>query len=89
MRSTLALACLALVASFLTACTDDVGARNALEAAGYKRVQITGYAFFGCGGGEAYHTAFTAVGQNGRPVTGVVCGGASVFGKANTIRTFS
>ena len=89
MRTILALACLTLVAPFLSGCTDESGDVNALEAAGYKSVHITGYAFFGCAGGEAYHTGFTAIGQNGKTVTGVVCAGASVFGKASTIRIFN
>jgi hypothetical protein len=80
---------LSLLAFALGACTDEDGATRALEAAGYRGVRIEGYAFFGCGNGDSYHTAFTAIGQNGRAVTGVVCGGWSLFGKASTIRTFS
>ena len=83
------LAALSLLAFGLAACTDEDGARQALGAAGYRYVQIDGYAFFGCGSGDTYHTAFTAIGQNGQAVTGVVCAGWSWFGKASTIRTFS
>jgi hypothetical protein len=84
-----ALISLSLLAFALGACTDEDGAVRALEAAGYRGVHIEGYAFFGCGNGDSYHTAFTAIGQNGRTVTGVVCAGWSLFGKASTIRTFS
>jgi hypothetical protein len=88
MRFRLTMAGLALAVLILGGCTDTDGARDALEAAGYRNVQTTGYAFFGCGGGDSYHTAFTAIGQNGRMVTGVVCAGWGLFGKASTIRTF-
>jgi hypothetical protein len=82
-------AALSLLALVLGACTDEDGARQALGAAGYRAVQINGYAFFGCSNGDTYHTAFTAIGQNGSAVSGVVCAGWGWFGKASTIRTFS
>lgn len=76
--SVLALVC-------LTACTDQDGATKALEAAGYRNIHITGYVYFGCGEDDSYHTGFEAIGQNGRPVAGVVCAGVM---KGSTIRVY-
>ena len=52
----IALAATAMAALFLTACTDDAGARKALEAQGYREIIITGYAAWGCGQDDTYHT---------------------------------
>lgn len=70
----------------LAGCTDPQGAKEALGAAGYKDIRITGYSLFGCGKDDTYSTAFTATGQNGSPVSGVVCAG--LFFKGSTIRTY-
>jgi hypothetical protein len=69
----------------LLACTNEDGARRALEGAGYTRVTITGYRYTGCGDSDSTCTGFDAVGPTGRAVTGAVgCG--RVF-KGCTIRT--
>ena len=49
----------------LSSCTDSEGAHKALEAQGFKRIEITGYNFFGCSKEDMVHTGFTAVGVNG------------------------
>jgi hypothetical protein len=67
----------------LTACSDPEGARKALQAQGYRDIQITGYAYWGCGKDDVYHTGFTAVGPTGVPVIGVVCKGHF---KGSTVR---
>lgn len=77
---------LLLLALLAASCTDKDGATQALEAAGYKAIQITGYRFFGCGKDDTYQTGFRAIGLNGKPVEGVVCAG--MFMKGSTIRTF-
>lgn len=73
------------VALFLASCTNAGSATRDLEAAGYTNIHITGYNWFGCGKDDAVHTGFTATGINGKPITGVVCGG--LFFKNQTIRT--
>lgn len=71
----------------LSACTDEDGARRALNAQGFHDIKTTGYRWWGCDSGkvsdDGWHTGFTAVGPTGVPVSGVVCGG--IF-KGNTIR---
>ncbi len=70
----------------LAACSDPPGATDTLSSAGYKDIKITGYSFFGCGEGDFYHTAFTALGLDGVRIRGAVCEG--FFFKGATIRTF-
>jgi len=64
-----------LVALMSTGCTNEGGAMAALRSAGYKKVEMTGFRFFGCGEGDSFHNGFSAVGQDGRAVVGVVCCG--------------
>lgn len=70
-------------ALLLSACTDAKGARRVLEDAGYQQVRTTGYALFGCGEGDVFHTAFEATAPSGRTARGVVCSG---WFKGRTIR---
>jgi hypothetical protein len=72
-------ACLLL----LTGCTSANTAQRALSGAGYTKVSLTGYRFFGCGEEDLYRDGFEAVGPTGQKVTGVVCGGIL---KGSTIR---
>lgn len=66
----------AIVAALtLVGCTDTTKATRALEGAGYSQVETTGYAIFGCGKDDTFHTGFRAKGPNGQPVKGVVCSG--------------
>lgn len=63
-------------------CTNDEGARDALDAAGYTDITLNGYGWFSCGD-DAFSTQFTATNPRGKKVSGVVCCG---FAKACTIR---
>jgi hypothetical protein len=67
----------------LCGCTSPDKSYQALEAAGYKNIQMTGYSFFGCDEKDTFHDGFTAVGANGNPVEGTVCSG---WFKGYTIR---
>jgi hypothetical protein len=70
----------------LAACTDETGARRALQDAGLKPESVGGYALLGCEGqSDQFRTRFTATNANGRHVRGVVCRG---WFKASTIRFF-
>lgn len=73
-----------VVLAALTACSDNDGARKALEGAGYSDIKIDGYSFTGCGQNDWTSTEFHAKGPTGKPVEGVVCGG---WPKGSTIRT--
>ena len=74
---------LILLAAGVAGCTQPDKALRALESAGYTQVVIEGYAVFGCDKNDQFHDRFSAVGANGKPVSGVVCGG---FFKGATIR---
>lgn len=67
----------------LSGCTAPQDARDALEAQGFTEVSTGGYAFFGCGNDDAFHTEFTAKNAAGKRVSGVVCSG---WFKGATIR---
>lgn len=67
----------------LAGCTQSSRAREALEAQGFRDVQITGYRWFGCSKDDTFHTGFTAKAPTGKQVGGVVC---SDFFKGATIR---
>lgn len=67
----------------LSGCTHPDNAMRTLEGAGYTQVQMNGYTFLGCGKDDAFHDSFTAIGTNGKPVSGVVCSG---WFKGSTIR---
>lgn len=75
-----ALLCVGVVAG----CTDSNGAVKALEGAGYKDIQLTGYSFLSCSKEDVFSTGFKAVGPSGKHVSGAVCAG---FLKGSTIRT--
>lgn len=72
-----------LLAALLVGCSSGDEAHRALEGAGYKNITVTGYRFFGCAEHDTFHTGFEAIGQNGKPISGVVCSG---FLKGATIR---
>lgn len=79
-KTLIAIACLVT----LSACgvnADD--GRSALEAQGITNVVIGGHAFFGCGEKDSFRSKFTGTGVNGKPVSGVLCGG---FLKGITVR---
>lgn len=64
-----------VLALLLTGCTDEGGSRKALESAGFTDINFQGYAWFGCGKDDGFHTEFTAKNPQGKQVSGVVCCG--------------
>jgi hypothetical protein len=74
---------IALIALSLTGCTQPQQAERVLVESGYTDVQILGYAFFGCGNDDTFHTQFKAVSPSGKLVSGTVCSG---WFKGATIR---
>ena len=73
-----------ILAALAAACTDPQSATRILVANGYTNVETTGYNWFSCGSGDAYHTGFTAYSPNGTQVSGTVCAG--LLFKNSTIR---
>jgi hypothetical protein len=73
-----------LVLLVAVGCSDENGARRALEREGYEQIRITGYSFFGCAKGDDFSTGWKAV-KNGQAVEGVFCSG---WFKGGTIRTY-
>jgi hypothetical protein len=67
----------------LAGCTKPADSTSSLEGAGYTKIEITGFRFFGCSEDDTFRTGFKAVGPSGKTVTGVVCGGLL---KGSTIR---
>jgi hypothetical protein len=59
----------------LSGCTDESNTIRTLEDSGYSNIQTTGYSWFECGDGDAFHTGFTATNPVGRRVSGTVCCG--------------
>lgn len=82
-RITLACASL-LLAVVLSSCTDESGAKKALERNGYKPIEVGGYGWFAGSKDDVYVTKFKAVAPNGDTVTGCVTSG---WFKGNTVRT--
>lgn len=74
---------IAASAVMLVGCTDSSGTIRALDNAGMKDIEITGYRVFGCDKGDGFSTGFRATNPNGKVVTGVVCSG---WLKNSTIR---
>lgn len=70
----------------LASCTDAATAKKAAESQGFKDVVTSGYSFFGCSQDDTFHTKFSAVGLDGKPVDGVVC--SSWLFKGATVRTY-
>jgi hypothetical protein len=80
-RFALAILFISLIA--LAGCTDEPGARKALEDQGYTQIEFTGYRIWTCGEDYTYHTGFAAKSIAGKPVTGAVCSG---FMKGKSIK---
>lgn len=60
----------------LGGCTNESKTVEALENAGYTKIQTKGYSLFGCGENDGmYHTKFEATNPNGKRVKGTVCCG--------------
>jgi hypothetical protein len=67
----------------VASCSDPETAKRAVEDMGMSNVETQGYAFFGCGKDDEFHTSFTAINSSGRRVSGVVCSG---YLKGATVR---
>lgn len=66
-----------IVALFLAGCGED-SAKRAIEAHGFSNVVLNGPVWWGCSDSDDFfwNSKFAAESVNGRPVSGVVCGGA-------------
>jgi hypothetical protein len=74
---------IAMVSLALCGCLSEGDSRRVLEGAGYTQIELGGMAVFGCSKEDKLSREFKAVGQGGKPVDGVLCGG---FLKGITIR---
>lgn len=83
MKKLAILAALAATTLLASCGVNPDSAKRALEAQGLTKVEIGGHAFWGCAKGENFSSNFTAIGANGKPVSGVICSG--VF-KGITVR---
>jgi hypothetical protein len=79
-----AIALSTMLAVVLSSCTDESGAKKALERNGYKPINVGGYGWFAGSKDDVYVTKFKAVAPNGDTVTGCVTSG---WFKGNTVRT--
>jgi PBP1b-binding outer membrane lipoprotein LpoB len=52
--------CLIFAATLLSGCSDPKTAEQAVEDMGMTDAKATGYAFFGCGQDDMYHTGLQA-----------------------------
>lgn len=69
----IALLFVALIA--MGSCTDEDGTREALEAEGFSKIELTGYSMWSCGKDDGTCTGFVATGPTGKRVSGAVgCG---------------
>jgi hypothetical protein len=85
MKKSFFLFCLFIVfISLFSSCTDATETRRILAAQGFKKIEITGYNFWGCGKEDFYHTGFNAISPNNTPISGTVCSG--LFFKGSTVR---
>lgn len=67
----------ALSIALLLAGCGEQDAKRAIEANGFTNVALTGFVWWGCGEHDSmfYNTKFSAIAVNGKPITGVACGG--------------
>lgn len=63
------------VSAMAGACTDESGARRALESQGFTSITFTGYRWMSCGRDDDFATGFIATNPTGKRVDGVVCCG--------------
>ena len=75
---------LCLIAFTLVACSAPDASTDALRAAGYTDIRMTGWAPLSCGGDDTYSTGFSARNPAGEMASGVVCCG--MLFKGCTIR---
>jgi hypothetical protein len=72
-----------LLMAGLSSCTDESGARKALERNNYQPIKVGGYDWLGGSKGDVYITKFEAIAPNGDTVSGCVTKG---LWKGSTIR---
>lgn len=84
MKYIIGLIIIAVLVLSQSSCTDEKEAARILDAQGYTKVEFTGYKWFACSEKDTYSTGFTALGVNGKPISGSVCSG--MFFKNSTIR---
>lgn len=71
------------IACISTGCTvDSQSLQRLAKQEGISQFVDQGYAWWGCGEGDTFHSAFSGV-KNGQPVKGYICGG---FLKGYTVR---
>lgn len=73
-----------LVLMTLSGCSDEREAKRCLEAAGYTKINTTGWAPLSCSEDDTFSTGFTAINARGDRVEGVVC--SSLVLKGCTVR---
>ena len=56
-------------------CTSEEKTRETLTAAGFRDIQVQGYALWGCSDSDDFATKFSATNPTGLIVNGVVCCG--------------
>lgn len=75
---------LAILLVLLSGCTDEEGARKALDNEGFTDINFTGYQPGVCSDSDANATGFVATNMHGKRVRGVVCSGG--WEKGSTVR---
>lgn len=73
--------CVLTFAVFAGSNVDAGAVAEYARAEGWHSARVTGYSWYGCGQGDWFHTQFTAVGQNGQPISGIICSGLLSEGK--------
>ena len=73
--TSISVALLALGCLLFTSCTDPVLTLRHLTAAGYSRIEVTGYKVFDCDKNDLVRTGFRARNESGDLVVGSVCCG--------------
>jgi len=71
----LVLLLIALIIFFIPSCSNEEGAKKALEHRGYTHIEITGKHWWACDFGDYRNTAFKAKTITGIDVEGSVCDG--------------
>jgi hypothetical protein len=66
---------LTLALALLVGCTAPERSEEVLQQHGFTEITTGGYAWWGCGDDDTYHTKFTATNSQGMRVSGVVCCG--------------
>lgn len=65
----------AVMCAMMAGCAAPDMSKETLVKAGFRDIQIDGYAWMGCGKDDTFSTKFTATNALGMRVSGVVCCG--------------